>query len=145
MKCVVTLKVRRWHRQVNGNEPSAPSDEQTGTLITNDADIYFDFNAPITTNTTIHRIFEGFVSVATLEEMSKEENGIKVYPNPNTGIFTVVLKNAYKGNFSVFDQQGRAVKSGTLDGKKTTLHLDLPSGMYFLLVGEEVVKVQVLR
>ncbi len=34
-----------------------------GTVINNDADIYFDFELPITTNTTVHKIFEGFVEV----------------------------------------------------------------------------------
>ena len=34
-----------------------------GTVINNDADIYFDFELPITTNTTVHKIFEGFVDV----------------------------------------------------------------------------------
>jgi hypothetical protein len=32
-----------------------------GSEITNDADIYFDYNDPIITNTTIHRIYEGFL------------------------------------------------------------------------------------
>jgi hypothetical protein len=40
---------------------------------------------------------------------------------------------------------GSAAKSRKWDGKKTTLNLNLPSGMYFLLVGVQVVKVQVVR
>jgi uncharacterized repeat protein (TIGR01451 family) len=116
-----------------------------GTEITNDADIYFDFNAPITTNTTVHRIYEGFVSVAALEEMSKEEAGILVYPNPNNGEFTIVQENNSVGNYSIFDQQGRVVKTGILEGQKTPINLDLHNGIYYLMVGDGVVKVQVLR
>jgi uncharacterized repeat protein (TIGR01451 family) len=114
-----------------------------GTEITNDADIYFDFNEPIRTNTTIHRIYEGFVNVATLEELSKEKSRILVYPNPSNGIITVVLKDKDNSNYDIFDQMGRIVKSGSLDGKKTSIQLDLQNGMYYLKVGDAVVKVQI--
>ena len=117
-----------------------------GTEITNDADIYFDFNAPITTNTTMHRIYEGFVAVADLEEMSKETSGLSVYPNPSNGAFTLVMdKETGAGNYSLYDQQGRIVKTGLLTGKKTTIDLDLNGGVYYLMVGSRVAKVQVVR
>ena len=117
-----------------------------GTVINNDADIYFDFNAPITTNTTTHRIFEGFVSVAALEEMSKQETGIKVYPNPSNGQMTILLeKSADNASYSIFDLEGKIVKTGTLNGKKTSINTDLNSGMYFLMIGENVLKIQVMH
>jgi uncharacterized repeat protein (TIGR01451 family) len=117
-----------------------------GTVINNDADIYFDFNAPITTNTTVHRIYEGFVSVAALEEMIASKPSIRVYPNPSNGSFTIRLEKASaEQTFRIFDQQGRTVKTGNLDGKQTTLELHGLSGMYYLMVGQEVVKVQVVR
>jgi uncharacterized repeat protein (TIGR01451 family) len=116
-----------------------------GTQITNDADIYFDFNDPITTNTTMHRIYEGFVSVAALEEMSKEKARIFVYPNPNNGEFTIVLGDNSVGNYSIFDQQGRVVKTGSLDGEKTTIDMEVQNGMYYLMVGDGVVKMQVMK
>jgi uncharacterized repeat protein (TIGR01451 family) len=114
-----------------------------GTEIKNAADIYFDFNDPIRTNTTIHRIYEGFVNVATLEELSKEKSRILVYPNPSNGIITVVLKDKDNSNYDIFDQMGRIVKSGSLDEKKTNIQLDLQNGMYYLKVGDAVVKVQI--
>jgi uncharacterized repeat protein (TIGR01451 family) len=114
-----------------------------GTDITNDADIYFDFNEPITTNTTMHRIYEGFVNVATLDELSKEKSRILVYPNPSNGIITVVLKDKDNSNYDIYDQMGRMVKSGSLDEKKTNIQLDLKNGMYYLKVGNAVVKVNI--
>ena len=116
-----------------------------GTEITNDADIYFDFNDPITTNTTMHRIYEGFVSVAELEEMSKGDVGLMVYPNPNNGQFEIVQESSNSSSYTIFDQQGRVVKTGFLEGQKTLINPDLHNGMYYLMVEEVVVKVQVLR
>jgi uncharacterized repeat protein (TIGR01451 family) len=117
-----------------------------GTEITNDADIYFDFNEPITTNTTMHRIYEGFVAVADLEEMSKETSGLSVYPNPSNGAFTLVVdKETGAGNYSLYDQQGRIVKTGMVTGKKTTIDLDLNGGVYYLMVGSKVAKVQLVK
>jgi uncharacterized repeat protein (TIGR01451 family) len=117
-----------------------------GTEITNDADIYFDFNEPITTNTTMHRIYEGFVAVATLEEIIKETSGLTVYPNPSNGQFTLVMdQETGAGNYSLYDQQGRIVKTGLLTGKKTNIDLNLNGGMYYLMVGSKVTKVQLVR
>jgi uncharacterized repeat protein (TIGR01451 family) len=117
-----------------------------GTEITNDSDIYFDFNEPITTNTTMHRIYEGFVAVADLEEMIKETSGLSIYPNPSNGAFTLVMdKETGAGNYSLYDQHGRIVKTGLLTGTITTFDLDLNGGMYYLMVGSKVAKVQVLR
>jgi len=117
-----------------------------GTEITNDADIYFDFNEPITTNTTMHRIYEGFVAVAALEEMVKETSGLSVYPNPSNGAFTLVMdKEPVEGSYSLYDQQGRIVMTGIVTDKKTTIDFDLNGGMYYLMVGSRVAKVLVKR
>ena len=117
-----------------------------GTEITNDADIYFDFNAPITTNTTMHRIYEGFVAVANLEEMIVSNTGIVVYPNPSNGLLTILMEKAYTDlTYCIFDQQGRMVKSDNLNGKQTVIDLNLNNGMYYLMIGQEVVKVQVVK
>jgi hypothetical protein len=59
-----------------------------GTEIKNDVDIYFEFNAPITTNTTVHKIFEGFIFVAELVSLMAANPGITIYPNPSDGSFT---------------------------------------------------------
>jgi uncharacterized repeat protein (TIGR01451 family) len=117
-----------------------------GTEITNDADIYFDFNDPIITNTTTHRIYEGFVAVADLEEMMIETSGLAVYPNPSNGSFTLVLdKEIGAGSYSLYNQLGKIVKTGMITGKKTTIELDLNGGMYYLMVGSKVAKVQVAK
>jgi uncharacterized repeat protein (TIGR01451 family) len=115
-----------------------------GTEILNDADIYFDFNDPITTNTTVHRIFNGFVSVG-LDELSQQEWGMSVYPNPSDGQFTIVLEKLIDDKYLIVDQLGRIVQSGSIKEKTTNVNLALESGMYYLLIGEGVAKFQVIK
>jgi hypothetical protein len=118
---------------------------EPGTQITNAASIYFDFNEPVITNTTMHRIFEGFVSVLSLEENSKKDSRILVYPNPTAGQFTISLDKSADSDYVIFDQLGRFVKTGLLIGPKTNISLDVESGIYYLMVGERVAKLQVMK
>jgi uncharacterized repeat protein (TIGR01451 family) len=106
-----------------------------GTEITNDADIYFDFNDPITTNTTIHRIFEGFVSVLNIEDLTQEGKTLLVYPNPTSNNITIQGKEGMNQNFKILDQMGREVISGKLNGISTEVNLSfLSNGMYTLKI-----------
>ncbi|MDB4650070.1 T9SS type A sorting domain-containing protein [Crocinitomicaceae bacterium] len=109
-----------------------------GTVIPNDADIYFDFNLPITTNTTIHRVFEGFVDV--LDPTVSIENYIAgevidVYPNPTTNLITIQSESVLNNKFKIYDQQGREVMNGKLTGKNTVVSLGILSrGTYTIKV-----------
>ena len=85
-------------------------------------------------------------SVADLEEMIVSNKSIMVYPNPTNGLLTIRLEKAYTEQiYHIFDQQGRMVKSDVLNGKQTVIELNLNNGMYYLMIGQEVVKVQVVR
>ena len=114
-------------------------DLEPGTLIENDADIYFDFNDPITTNTTIHRIFEGFVEIAdpptvTLENITTNQI-LNLYPNPTTNLITIQSESVLNNKFKIFDQQGREVMKGKLTGKNTEVSLGkLSRGTYTIQV-----------
>lgn len=106
-----------------------------GTEITNDADIYFDFNDPITTNTTIHRIYEGFVEVLSIEDLETEGKSLLVYPNPTSNIITIKGKEGMNQSFSIFDQMGRIVFNGKLSGISTEVNLlNLSKGVYTLKI-----------
>jgi len=58
-----------------------------GDQVNNRADIYFDFNPPILTNTTTTT----FVDVLNVEEVSVAE--IAIYPNPAKDILTLTQQN----------------------------------------------------
>ena len=114
-------------------------DLEPGTVIENDADIYFDFNDPITTNTTIHRIFEGFFEVADPPTVSMENITTKqilnLYPNPTTNLITIQSESLMNNKFKIYDQQGREVMNGKLTGKNTEVSLDkLSRGTYTIQV-----------
>lgn len=106
-----------------------------GTVINNDADIYFDFELPITTNTTVHKIFEGFVEVLNIEDLTIEGKEIFMYPNPTTNLITIQSESVLNNKFKIYDQQGREVMNGKLKGKNTEVSLGkLSKGTYTIQV-----------
>jgi uncharacterized repeat protein (TIGR01451 family) len=109
-----------------------------GTLIENDADIYFDFNPPIITNETYHNIFVGFVEVdnpTVSFNLLTSENRIKVYPNPTKYLITIESEDSIDKTFSIFDQQGRVVIFGKLKAVSTDVSLEnLSRGAYTIQV-----------
>lgn len=103
-----------------------------GTPIEATADIYFDYNAPITTNTALNTIFEP-TSTPELEG----DFSLLVYPNPSNGLFTIKLPvEAGTANQTlVYDMMGRTVFSSSAT---TQLDLsDMENGHYLLLVNTE--------
>jgi uncharacterized repeat protein (TIGR01451 family) len=115
------------------------------TEIKNTAAIYFDFNDPIITNTTMHRIFEGFVSVLNLEEIIPQGKKLLVYPNPTSTSITIMgEKDMNQLPCSLLDASGREMKTFNLSGIKTQIAIsDLNSGIYFVKVGDWVEKLVV--
>jgi len=74
-------------------KPSLP----LGTQIQNTAYIYFDYNAPIVTNTTINE----YTQTASIKE-TKTNASISVYPNPGTGKYKIQIDN---GQLSIENYQ----------------------------------------
>ncbi len=79
-----------------------------------------------------------------LEEQSKLD--FDVYPNPVEESFTIELtepENAIK--WTITDLQGRTVQEGVIDGFTTRVSLNLPSGLYVLMIETEVGEVGVKK
>lgn len=106
-----------------------------GSKILNTAAIYFDNNAPVLTNTTLHTIGSKFISVETDEANALGKN-LKVYPNPaSTELFFELPTEVTKGNFVLTDALGRKVTEETFIGNRYRFERkQLPSGVYFFRI-----------
>ena len=106
-----------------------------GTKIKNTAAIYFDYNAPVITNTTLNTI-AGNVSVKEIKGISSDD--VVLYPNPTNAGFAVSIHASEKTEsyISIIDISGRVVsnRSVTLQIGENTLQEStdhLQSGIYF--------------
>ena len=116
-----------------------------GAVINNFADIYFDFNVPVRTNTTVNTIDYGLV----VESVVSNEQ-VHLYPNPaNENAYLVVSGNSSdKYEVRMTNVLGQEIKS--ISGKCNQLmQIDLASmekGIYFLNIvnDKKVMSVQKL-
>ena len=89
-----------------------------GTEFTNKANIYFDYNAPIETNTTLNTLFD---DVANLEEIEGEMGDaitVELYPVPTTDVLTIRISNVKNNEaamVSIIDLTGNVVLSNNID------------------------------
>ena len=119
------------------------------TKIYNSADIYFDFNAPIITNQTMHTIYDGVQTVLFVEPLlSKKASSIKVYPNPtSTEVFVELKKDEHFEKYSLIDMYGREILNGILEEKLTKVSVaNLPKGVYLLQIsGDQKAAFKVIK
>ncbi|GAB5416968.1 MAG: hypothetical protein Crog4KO_18350 [Crocinitomicaceae bacterium] len=114
-----------------------------GTVVQNTVDIYFDFNTPITTNTT-ENLFYDELGVNEIEALNA-----RLYPNPATHVINIVSTQEIK-LLEVFHMNGTLVKSTSQLGTKFTLDVaDLERGTYIVrlhstkgIVSKKFVKIQ---
>ena len=103
-----------------------------GTVIQNDAAIYFDFNLPVITNTTKHTIGEQFLSVSNVSFQPGFD--LDVYPNPaaTTATFSLKSPNPGAGLLRLFDARGAEIRRQTFDRNLFDLDVSgLSPGMYY--------------
>ena len=98
-------------------------------LLTNKADIYFDYNLPVTTNTTQTTV-EDVITGITAEKNSQTF----IYPNPNKGIFHLMgVKDDPMLHFEVMDLSGKLVMEDAKGNLSDTFDLtNLEPGTYLL-------------
>ncbi len=92
------------------------------TTIENTAQIYFDFNPAIVTNTTENTLVEE-LPVTFVEDLNQDKPAVILYPNPNTeGFWIEWLDPAFpaeSSDINVFDAAGRLHFSTKTKEKKT--------------------------
>jgi len=101
------------------------------SYVYNKADIYFDFNPPITTNTTTN-VLE--ISVG-LNEQNKESS-FHIYPNPVSKTVTINVDESLSiFSIRILDMQGRVVRKSNQTGKNVSLDIaTIQSGIYLIEV-----------
>jgi hypothetical protein len=105
---------------------SQVDDVPENTIISNTADIFFDFNPAITTNTVENLIKNEVTSISGLVST------LAIYPNPTSGLIHVESSNPVS-NFALTDMSGRRVWSMSNEVNSFTTDLShIAPGMYMI-------------
>lgn len=97
---------------------------QLTETVQNTANIYFDFNEPVITNTTLNT----YADFSTVE--STINANLRVYPNPaSTLLYTSVEEIAA---YRILDINGKLVQAGTIQANESIDVQQLTSGLYFI-------------
>jgi len=101
-----------------------------GTQILNKADIYFDYNEPIVTNTTVNLFTE------TVNVFDISENAYKVFPNPaGNKVYIINTGNATEKIVSIMNMQGNKTLEKIFCNNEIELDLsNIPQGVYLLKI-----------
>ena len=105
-----------------------------GVVIENRAGIYFDFNAPIITNTVFHTIGQAFL-ISSTNTPEPKQNLLEIWPNPAEDVVTIRLEKHYKpGQRLVLrNTLGNVLREMPVQGQITELpRTGLPAGLYFV-------------
>ena len=104
----------------------APND-----IVTNKADIFFDYNFPIETNTAT-TIFQ----LLGTQDFSIDES-IQIYPNPTNDFVNIKAKGTIN-SIQLFDVQGRIIKASTIKDTETRFDISqYDSGIYFVKINTD--------
>lgn len=111
-------------------------DVPQGTLLHNNAAIYFDFNAPVITNTTAHTVGKNYL-ISSVKNNPGALPAFTVFPNPASDRVWIQFRGFTSGQSHVelLDTQGRVVVRQTFSGEQALLYAGgLPSGLYLIRV-----------
>ncbi|WP_445457141.1 DUF7619 domain-containing protein [Flavobacterium sp. HNIBRBA15423] len=108
-------------------------------IVTNKADIYFDYNEPVATNlaNTTFQILSNLIVTF--------DDSVRIYPNPSSNLLNVKANSTIE-SVEIYDVQGRVVMAKMVNDKDTFVTIsDFLNGIYFLKVktekGEKVEKI----
>ncbi|PIA78615.1 hypothetical protein BFR04_03515 [Gaetbulibacter sp. 4G1] len=100
-----------------------------GDIMLNKADIFFDFNLPIITNTVSTEIAN------TLSINKTELSSFQIYPNPTVGLFNIKSKSRIS-EIEIYNNLGQIV---VYQIDKTTIDVSLlNTGLYFIKIKDEI-------
>ena len=107
-----------------------------GTQIKNTAFIYFDYNAPIVTNTTINE----FMQTIAINE-NKSNASLSIFPNPGNGHFTLSIASDFvrinSGNIEIYNVLGEKIYQSEIKNPRSEIDISQqPNGIYILRVND---------
>ncbi len=116
------------------------ADLPLGTEIFNTALIYFDYNEPVITNTSLHTIGKDFLRVDIISVIINDNNkikNIKILPNPfDVSVQLIleggILEDAVLELTDIYGKQISRYESG--NNKFSILRNEMPSGMYLYVI-----------
>ncbi len=104
-----------------------------GTQIKNTGYIYFDYNTPIVTNTTLRTI----ASPTGINEINGQ-GLLRVYPNPAKDKIIVSMSNTETSNIVITDVLGKTVRQIKTNEMQTQINVsDLQDGIYFIKLAQD--------
>jgi hypothetical protein len=109
----------------------------SGTQVRNTAHIYFDFNSPVSTNTTINTIdfSSGINSI-------KDEHHFVVWPVPVHYELLIQYVSDLIVDFAIYNVYGQIVTNGIIQNHLTRIKMEgWPAGIYFVKVGDSVKRI----
>ena len=113
-------------------------DNPIGTVIQNKADIYFDFNPPVRTNTVFHTVHESpFEVVTSTTTAAGTKLQVETYPNPFSDQLRIRLDGteAPDATFHLYRSTGELVRTLHLQENQAFLQREgLDAGLYFFTV-----------
>lgn len=109
------------------------------TKISNTADIYFDFNDAIITNTYTHLIGEEFIEIILDDKMILLDNKLVAAPNPAVDIMRVEVPEATKEvSYILYDINGMIVNAANCPANTFYINKGImSSGIYILEIKSE--------
>ena len=110
-----------------------------GNSVSNKANIYFDYNFPIETNTAT-TTFQALNNSSFIKD-----NSISIFPNPSNSIITIKCDTTIK-SIELFDVQGRVLLTKMISENSEVLDIsDKANGIYFLkITSDKGIKVEKL-
>lgn len=112
-----------------------------GDQMKNNASIYFDYNAPVKTNTTINTIGTPTAVSNPAATAANAEAAFTVYPNPAASAFYVRISSdmATTGSMKVTDITGKVIIAKSVDMIRGTQTIatdinDFAAGVYFVSI-----------
>ncbi|HKR06417.1 MAG TPA: T9SS type A sorting domain-containing protein [Bacteroidia bacterium] len=105
-----------------------------GTVINNNAGIYFDFNPAVMTNTT-YNVIDNPVGISA--PLPENESFI-IYPNPAHDVLSIAAKNnSPLGNIILNDLMGKEILNRHVSENRMLLNVkNISNGMYFISIEE---------